>query len=106
MRAEELHNALGETVRDLRTSAGYSQETFAYAVGMHRTYVGSIERGERDVGLRNLAKIAEALGMTPSRLIARAEERIARGETEGGPRSRSGVPTGRETSERNDRRQG
>lgn len=83
-----MHSAIGETVRDLRTSAGYSQEKFAYAVGMHRTYVGSIERGERDVGLRNLAKIAGALGMPTSRLIARAEERMARGaETaDGDPR--------------------
>lgn len=77
MDEEELRGALGETIRDLRARAGYSQERFAYVVGMHRTYVGSIERGERDVGLRNLAKIAEALGMPASRLIALAEEKTA-----------------------------
>jgi transcriptional regulator with XRE-family HTH domain len=79
VRREELHAALGETIRDLRSEAGYSQEAFSYAVGLHRTYVGSIERGERDVGLWNLVRIADSLGMTASMLIARAEERASGG---------------------------
>jgi transcriptional regulator with XRE-family HTH domain len=79
MRREELLTALGETIRDLRSEAGYSQEAFSYAVGLHRTYVGSIERGERDIGLTNLARIAEALSMPASLLLAQAEKRASRG---------------------------
>ena len=63
----------------MRYGAGYgSQEAFAQAARMHVTYVGSIERGERNLSLRNLVRIAEALGMTPSRLLAEAEEKMRR----------------------------
>jgi transcriptional regulator with XRE-family HTH domain len=65
--------ALGQAVRELREEHGLSQEGFADRVGLHRTYVGSIERGERNVGLDNLLRIAAALGMTGADLLARAE---------------------------------
>ena len=62
----------------LTTSAGcealgLSQEKFAYKVGMDRTYVGGIERGERNPSLRNIWKLAEALNITPSDLLADAQ---------------------------------
>jgi transcriptional regulator with XRE-family HTH domain len=70
----ELQVALGKTIRDLRSARGYSQESFADAVGLHRTYMGGIERGERNVGVVNLSRIAEALELPLSGLIAEAEK--------------------------------
>jgi transcriptional regulator with XRE-family HTH domain len=70
----ELQVALGQTIRKLRSEKGYSQESFADAVGLHRTYMGGIERGERNVGVVNLARIAETLDIALSELIARSEK--------------------------------
>lgn len=67
------HVALGRAVRALRESAGLSQEDLATRCGLHRTYVGGIERGERNVSFGNLVKLARALGVEPSRLLADAE---------------------------------
>jgi len=60
---------LGQTVRRLRLKQGFSQESFADCVGLHRTYMGDIERGERNVSLQNIVRIARALGVSPSRLL-------------------------------------
>ncbi len=76
MEPTELQAALGKTVREARGARGYSQEAFADAVGLHRTYMGGIERGERNLGLRNLARIAEALELPSSELLALAEQRL------------------------------
>jgi transcriptional regulator with XRE-family HTH domain len=59
----------GLRVRRLRELAGLSQERFADKVGLHRTYVGSVERGERNVALRNIVRLAEALDADPARLV-------------------------------------
>ena len=59
----------GATVRRLRKSRGYSQEGFADACGLDRTYIGGIERGERNPSLKNLLKIAHTLGIPPSELL-------------------------------------
>lgn len=48
---------LGRTIRRLRTEAEYSQESFADAVGVHRTYMGAVERGEVNVSLDNIERI-------------------------------------------------
>jgi transcriptional regulator with XRE-family HTH domain len=52
---------LGERIRELRKEKGFSQEDFAYTVGLDRTYMGGIERGERNVAALNLIRIAKAL---------------------------------------------
>lgn len=57
----KVRKAFGMRIRYLRTRRGYSQETFANAVGLHRTYIGAIERGEQNVSLDNISKIAKAL---------------------------------------------
>jgi transcriptional regulator with XRE-family HTH domain len=67
--------AFGIAVRELRQERGFSQEAFADAVGVHRTYIGGIERGERNVGLINVARIAGALGVSISVLMAATEAR-------------------------------
>lgn len=64
--------ALGRAIRALRESRGVSQEELAFQVGVHRTYLGSVERGERNVSLQNILKVAAALDTTGSQLLARA----------------------------------
>ena len=59
----------GRNVSRLRRHKGLSQEGLAELAGLHRNYVGGIERGERNVGLRNILKLARALGISPSRLL-------------------------------------
>jgi transcriptional regulator with XRE-family HTH domain len=60
----------GRRVRELRSQAGYSQEAFAAACGLDRTYVGGIERGERNLALRNIDVIARTLGISLAELFA------------------------------------
>jgi transcriptional regulator with XRE-family HTH domain len=60
---------LGHSVRQARKGLGLSQEQLAEKAGLHWTYVGGIERGERNVSLMNIVKIARALGVPPSQLL-------------------------------------
>jgi len=71
--AEELAKNLGKTVKRLRTEKKVSQEEFAYVVGVHRTYMGLVERGEHNVSVHTARQIAIALGLTLSSLFARVE---------------------------------
>lgn len=70
-----LQRALGERIRELRKKAGYSQEGFADAAGVHRTYMGTLERGEANVSLGNLHKISKALLITISEMMKGVEKR-------------------------------
>ncbi len=69
-----LRSKLGRAVRRLRRAAGYSQESFADKCGVHRTYMGSVERGETNISLDNLERIAKALNMTAGQLLVEAEK--------------------------------
>ncbi len=60
----------GKRVRAYRSKITVSQEALAEQCGLHRTYIGSVERGERNVSLLNLTKIAKALGVSPADLIS------------------------------------
>lgn len=68
------HAALGLAIRRLRRASGVSQEAFAASCGLHRTYIGGIERGERNVSFANLLRISEALDVRPSELMSRYEQ--------------------------------
>ena len=59
----------GKRVRELRTARGFSQEAFADQCGLDRTYMGGIERGKRNVSLRNINLIAQSLGISLSELM-------------------------------------
>jgi transcriptional regulator with XRE-family HTH domain len=68
-----LRVRLGRAVRRLRKDAGYSQESFADECGLHRTYMGAVERGETNISLDNIERIARALHVTPAQLLAEAD---------------------------------
>ena len=62
--------AFGRRVRALRTERGFSQEELAHRAGLHYTYVGGIERGERNPALINIGRIAAALGVSVADLCS------------------------------------
>jgi transcriptional regulator with XRE-family HTH domain len=68
-----LREKLGRAVRRLRTDAGFSQEGFADACRLHRTYIGSVERGETNISLDNIERIARTLKQPVSALFREAE---------------------------------
>ena len=61
--------ALGEALRRTRLTLGMSQESLALLAGLDRSYLGGIERGEHNVAIINLIRIADALGMNASELL-------------------------------------
>lgn len=63
--------AFGEIVRDLRKAKGLSQEQLADKADLHRTYIGMIERGEKNLTLVNICKIAQALKISLSELFTK-----------------------------------
>jgi len=71
------HRALGRAVRELRACHGISQEELGYRSGLHRNYVGAIERGELNPTLGVLLRLAAGLGVALSELIALGERRAA-----------------------------
>ena len=66
---QKVREKFGLRVRELRKAKGYSQEEFAYECGVHRTYMGDVERGERNVSIDNIAKIALALKISIQELF-------------------------------------
>lgn len=67
--------AFGKAVRGRRTALGLSQEELAERSELHRTYISGIERGERNVGILNVYKLARALGTSPADLFVPTETR-------------------------------
>jgi transcriptional regulator with XRE-family HTH domain len=65
----ELQRQVGANLRAHREAQGWSQERFAEILGVHRTYMGAIERGERNLSLRSLEKIASKLNVDPVDLL-------------------------------------
>ena len=66
---DAVRRRLAQRVRVLRVTRGWSQETLAAVAGVHRNYVGHIERGEVNVGVGNLVKLSRALGVRVGELV-------------------------------------
>ena len=65
----DMLKAIGKNVRFLRESRGFTQERLASKAGVHRTYIGAIERGERNLTISNLCQLAAALKVHPGVLL-------------------------------------
>jgi len=74
MEKTSLTTKFGITVRQLRLEKGMSQEDFADECGLHRTYIGAIERGEKTVSIETARKVADALNLPVWKLLKRVEE--------------------------------
>jgi DNA-binding XRE family transcriptional regulator len=70
---KRLQAAFGRAVRKSRNGSGLSQEKLAALAGLNRTYVGDVERGERNISIVNMQKIAKALGVRLSTLVTETE---------------------------------
>jgi len=64
-----INKEVGFRIREVRQDRGLSQEKLAALAGLHRAYIGQIERGEKNIGLKNLEKIAKALGVNIKDLL-------------------------------------
>jgi transcriptional regulator with XRE-family HTH domain len=65
----EINKRVGQNIRKHRSKKGLSQEELAFEARLHRAYIGQIERGEKNVGLINLEKIAKALNISVDHLV-------------------------------------
>jgi transcriptional regulator with XRE-family HTH domain len=65
----DLQRAVGRNLRAYRQARQLSQEAFAEVVGVHRTYMGGLERGERNLTLKSVERLAERLGLPPLQLF-------------------------------------
>jgi XRE family transcriptional regulator, regulator of sulfur utilization len=66
---QTIRTIVGSRIRELRISKGWSQEKLGELADLHPTYIGGIERGERNVAIENLSSIASALGLSLSQLF-------------------------------------
>jgi transcriptional regulator with XRE-family HTH domain len=65
---------LGKRLQELRIARKWSQEEFAHVSGLHRTYIGQIERGEKNISFGNLLKVSRVLCVTLSKLLSGLED--------------------------------
>lgn len=65
----DILKVIGKNIRSYRQKAALSQERLAELSGLHRTYVGAVERGERNISALNISKVANALRIKPNQLL-------------------------------------
>jgi transcriptional regulator with XRE-family HTH domain len=66
---QEVHKKLGKRIAELRKKRGFSQENFAHECGFHRSYMGAVERGEKNITLASVNRIVVALKMSLQELF-------------------------------------
>lgn len=76
----QAKKAFGAAMRQVRERAGISQEALGDLAGIHRTYVGDVERGERNISLVNMLRFAQALEVPLSQLVRQMEKRLAQSD--------------------------
>jgi transcriptional regulator with XRE-family HTH domain len=98
----DLQQRLGRNLRRLRVQQGLSQEHFAEVLKIHRTYVGGLERGERNPSLQVIERLAEELGVDPVSLLHEVDEAVVGASTlqaahtgDGPPPDARGLPAAR-----------
>ena len=91
----DLQRAVGRNLRAFRQARGLSQEAFAEVVGVHRTYMGGLERGERNLTLRSVERLAARLDIAPTQLLRRPRPPRRRGRPPSACRSPSRSRPGR-----------
>ena len=74
---EQLVFAVSMILRDRRETLNISQSELARKSGLHRSYIGDLERGSRNLSLKNLSRLATALELAPSKMLSLAEKRLA-----------------------------
>ncbi|WP_341815014.1 helix-turn-helix domain-containing protein [Wolbachia endosymbiont (group A) of Chalcis sispes] len=75
IKKQPLRLLLSQNIRRIRNIKGLSQETLADLCELHRTYIGSVERGERNISIDNVERIADALGVEPTALLDQDQDR-------------------------------
>mgnify|MGYP000317228201 CR=1 FL=1 len=71
---DEVPKRLGKRIREIRENRGWSQDVLAELSGLNRSYIGSLERAEHNVGIRSIASVANAFGVPIERLFERTYE--------------------------------
>ena len=69
IKATSTRKKLGKKIQKLRKKQGLSQEELGFRADLHRTYIGSIERGKQNVSVDNIHKLAKALKVSPKELL-------------------------------------
>jgi transcriptional regulator with XRE-family HTH domain len=69
----ELQRVVGRNLRAYRQERGLSQEAFADVIGVHRTYMGAVERGQRNLTLKSVERLASRIEVDPLTLLTRGE---------------------------------
>jgi transcriptional regulator with XRE-family HTH domain len=65
----EINKKVGLNIRKYREKKGWTQEQLAFEANLHRAYIGHVERGEKNIGIKNLEKIAKTLGTSCAKLL-------------------------------------
>ena len=66
----EINKKVGQNIRKYREDKDWTQEELAFEADLHRAYIGQIERGEKNIGLKNLEKIAKTIGADIAKLLS------------------------------------